>query len=720
MINHKSWYNQQTHLIPFSIYSFLRIISGNGIDLGLRKDLSTFCSSILTDKFKECSVIGRDLIRILQDISKMPEFTSIWNFLYQTSINDSSFESSQLYKILQIPTPKRYLATRMTPDMETNLLFILDNVKYGGSHHRKYYDWFLSEYLKVNDPDNLIIDIIRYLVVSYHPPNSILASSSVQRWQIITWFLRQMKTNHSTANAKLALFYDWLFYDPAIDNIMNVEPAILIISKSSSANPKISSTMIEFLYILKKDYLPMLRGSIERCIDKTMFDILSKRVISNLESILLSDQISDEIKMETKELFPCYTNLNSLKQTGLYNSTPTSELIKRLSISKSIEKIERSFRETNNKQILEISKSFVQELGMISDAEYEEYESSIIELIRDKFNCFQSGQYEEWANGLRSAFNEKDLDKDTIDQAIERLSLLPISDFNIETFLIHSPPSKSNESINSFTDTDIIADYEDDPMENGIEDQVRFAKSSDSKQFYLNCFNQFYSKLSESPKINELLGLILEDSDPSQVLHLKNQILIGQKNPLIQNWSNLINSLHVTKDWDGYCQIFLWDLLLICFKQVPNVLKSFRELLRNLKPVISDENSEICNGLINLAISLYPKSTLPTTNATTTAMTSNLIANEQFNWILMFLEEGPCFPIISCTILTFYWRSNSRSFLQSLVKLDDEDCAGNVKKLQVKETLIQFSKSISGLEENSPAKKSLLSCIDTTIALMNK
>ena len=62
---------------------------------------------------------------------------------------------------------------------------------------------------------------------------------------------------------------------------------------------------------------------------------------------------------------------------------------------------------------------------------------------------------------------------------------------------------------------------------------------------------------------------------------------------------------------------------------------------------------------------------------------------------------------------------NSRFFLQSLVKLDEEETQ-KINQTQVKKTLMAFSKSISALEDNSPAKKSLISCVDTTIALMNK
>lgn len=711
-------------MIPFSIYSFLRVISGNGIDLALRKELAIFCSIILIEKFKECFVIGRDLIRILQDVSRMSEFAPVWKFLYQKSLNDSS---SQLLKILKVPSPKRFLASRLTPEMEVNLLFILDHVKYGGTHHRKYYEWFSNEYLKVSDPENLIIDIIRYLIVAYHPPNSILASSSVQRWQIITWFLRQMKTNYSTANAKLALFFDWLFYDPAIDNIMNVEPAILIISKSTSVNPKITCTMIEFLYLLKKDYLPSLTDSMEKCIDKTMFDILSKRVISNLESILLSDQIGEDVKKQTKELFPCYTNLLSLKPGSLYEKkgTNTGEFLGE------IDTIEKCFGDDPNYICYETTSfEFVKCLGSTSDFEFESCEKKLINLIQsvlNNFNYEKSDKIREFSIGFKKAFNSPALDKDVIDKAIERISLLPLTEFNIERFLTCSPPpapfmvsSKSNDTVSSnnssssnisngssssSSNSNIV--YDDDDMSNGIEDQMRKSKVSDSKSFYNNCFNQFYLELSESPNVIDLIGVILEDTDPSQLFSLKNQLLIGSKNPLNSNWTNLTKNLSITKDWDGYCQIFLWDLLLICLKQVSDPIGEFKDILQNSirNALLIEENSEICNGIINLAMSFYPR---------------NNQINDYFNWLLLFLEEGTDGSSVIMTILTFYWRSNSRFFLQSLVKLDETAGPQKINQKLVKSTLMSFSKIISSLEENSPAKKSLLSCVETTIALMSK
>jgi integrator complex subunit 3 len=51
----------------------------------------------------------------------------------------------------------------------------------------------------------------------------------------------------AAANAKLALFYDWLFFDPEKDNIMNIEPAILVMFHSMRSHPAVTATLLDFL-----------------------------------------------------------------------------------------------------------------------------------------------------------------------------------------------------------------------------------------------------------------------------------------------------------------------------------------------------------------------------------------------------------------------------------------------------------------------------------------
>jgi hypothetical protein len=715
---------QQSQLIPFTIYSFLRIIAGYGIDLGFRKDMASFCASVIVKKYNECAVIGRDLVRLLQEVSRMSEFDSVWKLLNQKSSimasdrfsNSDDSASTELSKLLKVPSQKRFLSSRLSPEMELNLLFILNSVKYG-TNHRRYYEWFSLEYLKVTDPDNLIVDIIRYLIVSYHPPNAVLASSSVQRWQIITWFLRQIKTNFSTAYAKLALFYDWLFYDPNVDNIMNIEPAILIITKSAAVNAKISCTMIEFLYLLRQDY-EGYNLSIDKGIDRSMTDIISKRVISNLESVMLSDQIDEEIKTQTKQLFPCYFNpVIPSKQSFNVNNND--------SLTNTIKQFQSSFKDSdctviNSRQIM---KELIEFIGRMTSNEYEDMKMVLNDFIADEFSSFHTHST-IWSSSLVYALSDAELDKDILDIAVERITLLPQNCFDIEKFAINgtsdSKRESSSSSLNSFMDSNesiqsasqsvsFKASFDDDQMINGIEDQMRHLKATDPSIFYTGCFTQFDSELSESPNVIDLLYIILEDTDPSQLLQLKSQLFVIARNPIIANWDNVIKSLASTKDWDGYCQIFFWDLMLISLKQFPDFVRvraGFKEILGVLKlnGLLISDHSEIYNGFLNIAISL--KSVVMSSNS----------CNEYFSWILILLEEAGSIPQVILQILIFYWRSNSRLFLQSLVRIDDE--AKQVDRNLLKRGLLAFSKAISGLDENSPAKKSLLSCLETTMALI--
>lgn len=51
-------------------------------------------------------------------------------------------------------------------------------------------------------------------------------------------------------NAKLALFYDWLFFDPNTDNIMNIEPAMLLMTQSMPKYAGVTAMLLEFLILV--------------------------------------------------------------------------------------------------------------------------------------------------------------------------------------------------------------------------------------------------------------------------------------------------------------------------------------------------------------------------------------------------------------------------------------------------------------------------------------
>uniref|UniRef100_A0ACB8G6M6 Uncharacterized protein n=1 Tax=Sphaerodactylus townsendi TaxID=933632 RepID=A0ACB8G6M6_9SAUR len=64
-----------------SVYTFLRLIvdhHGSPPLQALRQKEVDFCISLLRDRFMDCAVIGRDLVRLLQNVARIPEFEQLW------------------------------------------------------------------------------------------------------------------------------------------------------------------------------------------------------------------------------------------------------------------------------------------------------------------------------------------------------------------------------------------------------------------------------------------------------------------------------------------------------------------------------------------------------------------------------------------------------------------------------------------------------------------
>lgn len=71
------------HIIPFIVFTYLRVISDHSAQSlqQLRQKEVTFCAPLLRERFEDCMAIGRDLIRLLIEVARIPEFEAIWNDL---------------------------------------------------------------------------------------------------------------------------------------------------------------------------------------------------------------------------------------------------------------------------------------------------------------------------------------------------------------------------------------------------------------------------------------------------------------------------------------------------------------------------------------------------------------------------------------------------------------------------------------------------------------
>lgn len=301
-IEYRSWLDKFPFLIASVVYTYLRLIEDhNGPYLAnLRQKEVTFLIGIIRERFTECLVIGRDLVRLLQNVARIPEFDQLWkDILLAPKILSPSFTG--ILQLLQTRTSRRFLQSRLTPEMERKLVFLTSQVRFG--NHKRYQDWFQRQYLATPESQSLRCDMIRFIVGVIHPTNELLCSDIIPRWAVIGWLLTTCTSNVAVSNAKLALFYDWLFYESEKDNIMNIEPAILVMHHSMRSHPAVSATLLDFLCRIITNFYPPLTDKVRGGIFSSLRQILDKRVLPSLLPLFDNAKLDRELRNMVRETF---------------------------------------------------------------------------------------------------------------------------------------------------------------------------------------------------------------------------------------------------------------------------------------------------------------------------------------------------------------------------------------------------------------------------------
>lgn len=233
-------------------------------------------------------------------MARIPEFDQLWKDILQ---NPKSLLTTftGVWQLLQNRTSRRFLQCRITPEVERKLHFLASSVKFG--HQKRYQDWFQDKYFSTPESHSLRSDLIRFIINAIHPTNDMLSSDLIPRWAIIGWLLTSCTNSTALANAKLALFYDWLFFDPMKDNIMNVEPGILVMFHSIRNHPLVSSTLLDFLCRIMKNFFPKCEDKIRTGVYNSLRKILEKQVIPSLHILFESPKLDRELKTMIRENF---------------------------------------------------------------------------------------------------------------------------------------------------------------------------------------------------------------------------------------------------------------------------------------------------------------------------------------------------------------------------------------------------------------------------------
>ncbi|KAJ2655177.1 hypothetical protein IWW48_005670 [Coemansia sp. RSA 1200] len=300
--NH-DWLVRHPMLVALAAYAFGRLVLDHSSPrlAELQQRESDFVVRLVRTRFVECAAVGRDLVRMLQDVAKIPAFRDLWHdMLHRPRAVSAHFGGIE--QLLRTPTPRVFLANRLTFEMETRLLFILERLP--GNAYSRNLTWFVHRYLSTPESETLYSDLIRYIVGVFHPPNAVLASNIVPRYVFLGILLRYVRSQVVAANAKLALFFDWLFYDPATDNIMNIEPGVLIIARSTDKYAYLTASFLEFLNYLADAYLPPMAAEIRASIASAMNDAVEKGVVPSLLPVFEHPRIDMAARRHMYQLFP--------------------------------------------------------------------------------------------------------------------------------------------------------------------------------------------------------------------------------------------------------------------------------------------------------------------------------------------------------------------------------------------------------------------------------
>ena len=132
------WIYGYSELMRQSVYTYLSLISDHAHSPSLsklRQRETDFCCQVLRDKWNECMIIGRDLVRLLQNLSnnEIVEFMILWNDILQAPhiLSTQFAKLGGLIYLMKLPSCRKCLRSRITNDLEIKIYFLITRVKNG-------------------------------------------------------------------------------------------------------------------------------------------------------------------------------------------------------------------------------------------------------------------------------------------------------------------------------------------------------------------------------------------------------------------------------------------------------------------------------------------------------------------------------------------------------------------------------------------------------------
>ncbi|KAF7259120.1 hypothetical protein EG68_02845 [Paragonimus skrjabini miyazakii] len=336
---------RQGFLLPLTVFTLLRLIPDHhaaspGSVVSQSTTSTSTCSisacslrhrelvlaeELIRKHFDRCAQIGRDFVRLLHGIARLEPMRHLWDDMLQNMPSLSSHFTS-LAEILEITTPQCFTQTLIPHEMEQWARWMMKNVHcVPRVPVNRYQDFFQRKFFSTPESQSLRVCLLRYIVTYFYPDNEMLASTLIPRWNVISWILSQSTCAVVTANAKLALFYDWLFFKPN-DCIMNLEPALLaMMNHLAPRTQPIALSLVDFLIKIVSNYHPPMTDRIVTGVRGGLEEMIRLGVVKNINPLFeMLHRVSPDLLRGLRTLLGC---------EPLPVGAPVPELNPRLTVS---------------------------------------------------------------------------------------------------------------------------------------------------------------------------------------------------------------------------------------------------------------------------------------------------------------------------------------------------------------------------------------------------
>jgi len=315
LIENRSWLiNSGSFVGPTVVYNVTRLIMDHLAPAheAIRAREVKFVIGLVREKFDFIHAIGKDFLRLLGNLhNRIPEFKQLYQDIYEKEPKafHPSYEGPK--QLMSLRTPRRLFQSCLTFDMERKISYLATQVRFG--NQKRYQDWFQKQYLSGPETATLRSDLIRYICTIIHPSNEVLCSDIIPRWAIIGWLLT---VQCNVQMCRQALFFDWFAFDPKSDNIMNIEPAILLMFYSLRSHPQVTASLLDYLCGAHLTVNQSITAHVKACIKKSLQQILEKRVLPTLVSLFVNPKHEPALKERIRESFPefCQVDNGTSKQ----------------------------------------------------------------------------------------------------------------------------------------------------------------------------------------------------------------------------------------------------------------------------------------------------------------------------------------------------------------------------------------------------------------------